>query len=206
MSIQRAAEYTNSSLIKPIIIGIAGTLSSGKDTIAKYLEENKGFLHPSTSDMLRAEKKRVFGDSPEALLVRNDPYANKLRIERGAGFLIEMAYAEFLSSNRPGLVISGIRAIGEVEKLREIGGKFIFVDADPKKRYERAQSRARDIQDKMSFDDFMAQEASESDGIDQTDKNVQNLPAMKRMADVVLYNNEELDAFLVAASKAIFSN
>jgi dephospho-CoA kinase len=204
VSIQRTAEYTNSSLIKPIVVGVAGTLSSGKDTISKFLEANKGFLHVSTSDMLRAEKRRIYGDTEEAILLRSDPFANNLRKERGAGILVELAYSDFLTRSYPGLVVSGIRSIGEVEKLQEIGGKFIFVDADPKKRYERAQSRARDIQDKMSFDDFMAQEASESDNIDQSDKTVQNLPAMKDMADVVLYNNEDLDAFLAAADKVIF--
>ena len=189
-----------------LIIGIAGTLSSGKDTLAEYLEHQKGFVHKSTSDMLRAEKKRIYGDSPEALLKRADPFANNLRSERGAGILVQLAYEESLVANAKCIVISGIRSIGEVEKLHEIGGRLLFVDADPDIRFKRAQSRKRDIQDIKSFEDFLAQEATESDNIDQTDKTVQNLPAMKRLADYVMHNNYDLVTFLAEADQCIFSD
>lgn len=191
---------------KPIIVGLAGTLSSGKDTVSKYLEQEKGFLHRSTSDMLRAEKKRVFGDSPESLLKRADPFANKLRSEQGAGVLVQLAYDEFTQSGHKNLVVSGIRSIGEVEKLHELGGILLFVDANPELRYERAQSRNRDVQDSISYTEFLAQEAIESEGIDPTDKTVQNLPAMKTMADYVMHNNNELEAFLAEANRLIFSD
>lgn len=185
-----------STLAKPIIIGVAGTLSSGKDSLAAWLETELHFMHKSTSDMLRAAKKKKFGDSPEALLLRADPFANELRARRGAGILVELAYEEFIRSGNGKLVISGIRSIGEVEKLHEIGGKLIFVDADAKTRFSRARARSRDIQDTMSLEEFMAQEASESEGIDQTDKTIQNLPATKNLADYVVENNADLESFL----------
>lgn len=187
------------------IFGISGTLASGKDTIAQMLEEHYGFMHISTSDMLRAEKKRTFGDSPKALLLRNDPFANNLRATRGAGVLVEIAKEEYdrNSSKFPkGLVISGIRSIGEAEKVKELGGEIIFVDADSRTRYGRIASRARDINDhSVTYDEFMAMEKSESpDG--NSDKTVQNLPELKKVADIQLLNNgHDIEAFKSEAIK-----
>lgn len=181
---------------KPIIIGVAGTLSSGKDSLAAWLESELHFMHKSTSDMLRAAKKEKFGDSPQALLLRADPFANELRASRGAGILVELAYEEFIRSTNDKLVISGIRSIGEVEKLHELGGTLIFVDAEAEIRYLRAQARSRDIQDGMSLKEFMAQEASESENIDEKDKTIQNLPATKQLADYIVENNTDLESFI----------
>lgn len=188
------------------IIGLAGSLASGKDTVAELLAQKHGFLHMSTSDMLRAEKKRVFGDSPEALLMRNDPFANKLREERGPRVLVELAYEEYQrnADKYPGgLVASGIRSIGEAEKIKELGGDLIFVDAPIEKRYERATSRKRDVNDhSVTFKDFVAMEQSEAPNSD--DKTVQNLPALKSRADLVLINDgDDIEAFKAKAEEEL---
>jgi dephospho-CoA kinase len=174
------------------IFGLAGTLNAGKDSLGEVLAEKYGFMHVSTSDMIRMMKKREFGDSPEALLLRNDPYINNLRKEQGPGFLVDEVHKEWLKnkSDYPGgFVASAIRAIGEAEKIHELGGKIIFVDADPKIRYKRSQLRQRDANEKgKSFEEFMSTERSEID-VDPDDKSVQNLMAMKKMADIVIVNN-----------------
>lgn len=176
----------------PLLIGLAGTLNAGKDSLGAILAEDYGFLHMSTSDMIRLMKKREFGDSPEALLLRNDPYINRLRAERGPGFLVQAVHDDWLKSKEKypgGYVASAIRAVGEAEKVKELGGIIIFVDADPMVRYERSQSRNRDANETgKTFEEFMATERSEID-VDQNDKSVQNLHAMKKMADVVITNN-----------------
>lgn len=178
--------------INPLFIGLAGTLNAGKDSLGEKLADEYGFLHMSTSDMIRLMKKREFGDSPEALLTRNDPYINKLRSERGPGFLVQAVHDDWLEkSNRypGGYVASAIRAIGEAEEVHELGGIIIFVDADPKVRYERSQARQRDANEKgKSYEEFIETERSEID-VDENDKNVQNLNAMREMADLVIENN-----------------
>jgi len=189
------------------VIGLAGTLASGKDTVGHLLAEKYGFLHVSTSDMLRAEKKRVFGDSPEALLRRNDPYAINLRSTKGPGILVELAYEEYRNHEHEfpgGLIASGIRSIGEAEKIKELGGVIIFVDADPKVRYKRAIARSRDkIDNEITYDDFLAMEQSESVGSRQ-DKSLPNLLAMKDMADLVLTNDgNDIEAFKKAVAAAL---
>lgn len=189
------------------IIGLAGTLASGKDTVGELLAEKYGYLHVSTSDMLRAEKKRVFGDSPQALLMRNDPFANKLRENRGPGILVELAEEEYkrVADKYPGgLVASGIRSIGEADKIKELGGIIIFVDADSRIRYERIAGRKRDANDhSVSYDEFMEMERSESE-VDPNDLTIQNIPAMKERADIFLDNNKnDIEEFKKYAEKEL---
>ncbi len=189
------------------IIGLSGTLASGKDTVAQLLEESYGFMHVSTSDMLRAEKKRVFGDSPEALLLRNDPFANELRATRGAGVLVEIAeeqYSKNIDKFPNGLVVSGIRSIGEAEKIKELGGEIVFVDADSRTRYNRTSIRARDNNDRdTTYDEFMNMEKSESP-VGNNDKTVQNLPELKKLADIHLLNDgNDIEIFKSEAAKQL---
>lgn len=192
---------------KTKIIGLAGTLASGKDTVGLLLEEKYGFMHVSTSDMLRAAKKKEFGDSPKALLLRGDPFANELRTKRGPGVLVELAIEEYerLKNDFPGgLVATAIRSIGEVEAIHKAGGVMIFVDADPRIRYERTLSRKRDANEHdSSFEDFMAMEQSEKPD-SKEDKTIQNLSAMKEMADIHLENNgNDIEAFRNQAEKVL---
>lgn len=174
------------------IIGLAGTLASGKDTVSHILAEKYGFLHISTSDMLRAAKRKEYGDTPAALLLRNDPFANNLRATRGPGILIELAleaYALQQDKYPGGVVISGIRSIGEIESLHAAGGVLLFVDADPNVRYNRTIKRVRDANEQgTTFEEFMTMEASERPA-DNSDKTIQNLNAAKEMADMHLENN-----------------
>ena len=174
------------------IIGLAGTFASGKDTVGELLSEKHGFMHVSTGDILRAEKKKQYGDTPESLLLRNDPFAMKLREERGPGVLVELAYDEYKDHEKEypgGLVASGIRSIGEAEMIHKLGGMLIFVDADAKIRYDRAFSRKRDDNDvTVTFDDFQKSEKAESEN-PRKEKTAIDIPEMKRMANLVITNN-----------------
>ena len=178
---------------KPLFIGLAGTLNAGKDSLGVGLAERHGFLHKSTSDMIRQMKREKYGaDSPKALLLRNDPFINELRKNNKPSLLMDAVYAEWQKHKDEypsGFVGSAMRAIGEAEMIQSIGGINIFVDADPKLRYERSQARLRDANEQgKTFEEFIANERTEVD-VDPTDKTIQNLPAMREMADIVIYND-----------------
>jgi dephospho-CoA kinase len=177
----------------PVFIGLAGTLNAGKDSLGEILESDYGFLHMSTSDMIRLMKIREFGDTPQALLLRNDPFINNLRSENGPGFLVQAVHDDWKDAKEKypgGYVASAIRAIGEAEKIKDLGGIIIFIDADPKVRYIRSQSRSRDANETgKTFEEFMASERLEID-VDPNDKNVQNLTAMREMADLIIINDQ----------------
>lgn len=186
---------------KPTIIGLSGTFASGKDTLAHYLVAEHKFMHISTSDMVRQEAMRQFGSTERPILHK---VANALRAQDGPGILITMALAmyEAHAEKYDGIVISGIRSIGEAEAIKENGGVLVFVDAPVEVRYERMASRKRDDESLLSLDEFKAGEAKELN-VDPTDKTIQNLGAMRKMADVYLTNAADKKAFIREALSAL---
>ena len=47
------------------LLGLTGTIASGKDTVASYLSENHGYYHVSTSEIVRAEALKRFGNTDQ---------------------------------------------------------------------------------------------------------------------------------------------
>lgn len=83
-------------------------------------------------------------------------------------------------------IIESIRAIGEVEKMRE-NADFILlsVDAPQDLRYQRAIAR-KSAKDAISWEKFQEQEALEAANHDPTQ---QNVSACQALADVYLIND-----------------
>lgn len=83
-------------------------------------------------------------------------------------------------------IIESIRAIGEVEKMRE-NADFILlsVDAPQDLRYQRAIAR-KSAKDAISWEKFQEQEALEAANQDPTQ---QNVSACQALADVYLIND-----------------
>jgi dephospho-CoA kinase len=120
-----------------MIIGVTGYYSSGKDTIANYLEK-KGFIHHSLSDEIRLElkkrKKRITRDN--LILV-----GNELRQKYGPSVLADRATKRFKTGN---YVVSSIRNVYEVKALRKLDN-FMLIDvrAPIEKRFRWMKKRDR---------------------------------------------------------------
>jgi dephospho-CoA kinase len=173
----------------PQIVGIAGTISSGKDTLAEYLVENYGFNHISTGDMVRAEAQKIYGNIERSTLQIVGP---QLRAEGGAGVLVEKA----LQQPRP-VVITGIRTIGEAKSLQAAGGVLIFIDAYAETRYERMKQRARDAESIKSFEEFAQGERAEVTA-GESDEDY-NQVAVQNMADKTINNSGSLETLYQVA-------
>lgn len=164
-----------------MIVGITGTMASGKDTASSYLQE-KGFFHFSLSDAIREEcDKRGLPKDRDTL--RN--LGNKLREKQDADVLAKLAIEAIKKIGSKNTVITSIRNPEEVKLLKEQGG-FIFlaVDAPIELRYERAKNRHRES-DFIDFETFKKQEEVEMAG----GPGKQNLAEVIAMADHILINN-----------------
>lgn len=168
------------------IFGISGTNGSGKDTVGQMLAERKNYLFVSGSDMLRKEAKR------RNLLIERETLrtiGDKWRREHGLGAIIDKAKELFesLGGKYEGLAIASIRNPGEADRIHELGGKIIWVDAEPKIRYQRIYSRQRTDEDKKSFEQFLAEQEAEMSHYG--DNATLNMSGVKDKADIFLTNN-----------------
>lgn len=169
-----------------IIIWITWTLGAGKGTIVEYLVQKKWFQHFSVRSFLIQEiEKRQLSVNRDTMVM----IANELRATYGPAYIIEQLYQQAKVTWK-NAIIESIRAIGEVESLK---GKenfhFFAVDADPKIRYERIVLRWSET-DKISYEEFIANEQRE---MNNTDPTKQNIAACMQLADHAFTNNWTFD-------------
>ena len=187
------------------IFGVTGTNGSGKDTVGEMLVERHNFALVSNSDQLREEaRKRGLPVTRKNL----SEISAEWRRKEGLGVLSKKSYNKFLSFDKKhdGLAIISLRHPGEAEYIQSLGGKVIWVDADPRVRYARisknVHARGRAGEDDKTFEEFMAEEEREMQH--SGDSATLNMSAVKERADIFLENNgNDIDAFKDAAEKAL---
>lgn len=183
------------------IIGIGGTDGSGKDSIAQMLVERRGWIYVSVTDILREEaKKRGIPLQRNTLRLISAEW----RRQHGTGVLIDKAVGVFnqRGSSAKGLAIASLRNPGENDRVHELGGKVVWVDADPKVRYGRITARNRGTEDHVSFEEFLAEEQAQSKH--SGDEATLSLSGVKEKADIYLQNNgNDIEVFKNEAEKAI---
>lgn len=178
---------------KPPLIGLAGTLSAGKDTIAQMLAAEHGYRHVSLGDMIRQVARQLHGSVERPVLFVT---AQELRRQQGAGALV----LEALKQGRP-LAVSGMRSLGEAKEIKAAGGVLMFIDAPIEVRYERMRSRERDAETELSLEGFRQNEQKEWYGGDNEADF--NLRGIKAMSDIIIDSDQPLERFVAEARAAL---
>lgn len=183
------------------IIGIAGTNGSGKDTTGHMLADKYGYLFVSITDLLRREAERR-GQPVEREVLRS--ISAEWRRESGLGVLIDRALAEYEAAGGEngrykGVAIASLRNPGEADRVHELGGTVIWVDADPRIRYDRVQAaiakRDREGEDEKTFEQFVAEEKAEMNK--SGDAATLDMSAVKERSDITIINDDKpQDEFL----------
>lgn len=178
-----------------MIIGITGTISSGKGKIAELIRD-RGFVHHSFSAEIReiAKERKI--------------EVNRKNLEMLGGELIDenvlskriIAHIDKELKKNPGknFVVEGMRHPKQINALREYefenpNKRFILigVDADPKIRFERLRHRKR-RGDPETFDEFKT-----IDDKERRPGGGQEVDNCLAMADFIIENDgtvEELEA------------
>lgn len=164
-----------------MIIGVAGPNAAGKGEVVGYLAQ-RGFSGLSLSDILRETLRREGVSETRERMIE---VGARLRAEHGPGVLASRT----LEKLRPdhAYAIDSIRHPGEVETLAGSGRRFalLWVDADPRVRFERLRERGRSG-DPTRFEAFRELESRE---LASPDSAGQQLLAVKALADHAVHND-----------------
>ena len=175
-----------------MIVGVVGKIAAGKPTVAKFFEE-KGFCRVSCSDPLMDLLTHSVSDYswiPE-LPERAEPtrdrlieFGKYLKEKYGDDILIRLAVDK--KRNCENIVIDGVRSEGEINAVKGLGGKVIYVEAKPETRYKRLMRR-KASKDKTirSFEDFKA--------IDDAEERLYRTSQLKGLADHIIVNEGTLE-------------
>jgi len=188
-----------------ILYGLSGSNGSGKDSFANFLASEYNFLYVSSSELLRDEaRKRGLVADREALRTISAEW----RREGGLGVLIDKAVALYNDEGGDvayaGLVTGSLRNPGEADRIHELGGKMIWLDADPRVRYDRIQAveRGRGSEDDKTFEEFLAEQEAEMQH--NGDKATLSMADVKDRCDIFITNeSNDLKQFYIKVISAL---
>lgn len=188
------------------IIGLAGTNGSGKDTVGALLAERHGFYFFSFTELFRQEcRRRGIPAKRENLRMISAEW----RRESGLATLVDRSMEIFTEAGGlqkyKGFVMSSLRNPAEPDRIHELGGSVMWIDADPELRYQRIQNnaamRGRAAEDNKTFEQFKQEEHDEMYPPKGADAAVLYGAAVKERADIFLiniYNTlDDLDTHIV---------
>ena len=188
------------------VIGLSGTNGAGKDTVGEMLAAHHNYMFISVTELLRNEAKRR-GLPVEREVLRT--ISTEWRRELGLGVLVDKSIAEFevRGGYYNGLVLASIRNPGEADRIHQLGGSMVWIDAAAMTRYERVQTnkmaRGRSAEDTKTFEEFLAEEAAEMNPVGG-DEATLNMLSVKEKCDLVVDNSHEnLDAFRSHVEKVL---
>lgn len=183
-----------------VIFGIGGTNGSGKDTVSQMLAERHGFFVGSATDMLAAELQRR-GLPTERQNKRE--LSAEWRRQYGMAAIVDRAVKEAKAAGYDKVIVGSLRHPGEADLVHELGGKMIWVDADPRVRYTRVTSVDRGrLEDKKTFEEFLAEEEAEK--YQSGDAATLSTLAVKERSDIFIDNStDDIEAFKDAAEVSL---
>lgn len=165
------------------IIGVSGTNGAGKDTFSNYAVQRTGGMQIGLGSVLRNQL------SPGIIPTRENlaQLSAGLREKHGLAVLVDFAVSKFRTGDSKNLIINGIRHPAEAERIKEIGGIMLWIDAPIALRYQRITENDRNrVEDRVSFAEFQAQEQEEMTSISESSV---NLTVVRGLADLALVNS-----------------
>jgi len=184
------------------LIGIAGTDGSGKDSLGEYLRDKYDWTFLSVTDSLREEASRR--DIPLSRFTLREISA-EWRRKYGLAVLVDRAiekHKHSKNSQSAGLIIASLRNPGEVDRVHELGGIVVWVEAAPKVRYERIHTRNRGNEDHVTYEEFCTEEKAQSHR--SGDEATLSLVEVKAKADVHIDNSgQDIKTFYQQANRAL---
>jgi len=189
------------------VIGITGTLASGKTSVKDFFLSHFSSYFVSLSDIIKEELMKEGKELKRGNFIEK---GNELRKKYGNQILVEVATLTLPEKiEKQLLIIDGIRNPGEVEFLREKFGRdfvLIAVDAPKELRFKRLLERGKEG-DPKTFEEFLKIEEVDL-GKSQPEYG-QKVEECLKLADYLIVNDgsiDELNKKVEEISKAILSS
>ncbi len=170
------------------LIGIAGPMASGSYTMGEHLADKYRFMHFSIREFLRGEALSQNRDPNRRTLLEIN---QQLHSEDGLAVMclkgIER-WEEREDRGLEGLVISGIRILGDAEEVKLRGGTLVYLDAFVANRYLWARHRDPNLTELTGHFAFKEKDDKQYRGVGGP--TAPNLQEVRALADVDLHNTQ----------------
>ena len=139
------------------VIGIIGTIASGKDTAGAYIAKKlKAPIFEMSQPIIEEAKKRGVELRRENLA----KISSEISIKKGDDYFIKQILEKIDDVG----IITGMRQLPQLAFLRKRSNLILIsIDADPRERFRRAIARHR-LSEEQTFDSFVNEEKDENSG------------------------------------------
>ena len=170
-----------------MIIGVAGTIGAGKETLTSYFRE-RGFIYFETSKIIKEELAKL---GIEITRTNMQDWADEQREKFGVGAIMKIMLETAMKNPNVNYLFDSLRNPGEAEFLREKFDNFVLIGVDAPKglRFERLISRKKP-HDPKTWEDFL--NVDERDLNDTTNPLGQHTAQLLKMADFIIINDRDL--------------
>lgn len=169
--------------MEKIIIGLVGTMASGKGTVANYLKDKKNAKIYKFSTALRDVLNIIHHPTTRNNMQK---LSTLLRQNFGEDLLAKIIYKNTENDNSKIIIIDGIRRGKDIEIFQQ-NPDFILVniEANSKIRYNRLVERNENKgDDKKTYENFLKDEQGEADA---------DIPKITKLAQEVINNNGNMN-------------
>ena len=141
--------------MKKVIIGITGSIASGKGTAAQYLKEKYGASTYRFSDMLGDMLDRLYLERSRDNFVKMSEIT---RATFGEDIMAKTMARDVEKDLNQIVIVEGVRRLADIEYLKKMAGfALVEIFADMKVRYERLKKRSEKADDQTkTFEEFKA--------------------------------------------------
>jgi dephospho-CoA kinase len=163
------------------IIGVIGTIGSGKDVVAEYISEKLKIPHYQISSPIKeiALSRGYTIDRPTLIRL-----GTELAKEKGEDYLAVFLLNKIETTG----IISGMRQLKQIDYLKNNSNlTLLSVDSHPKVRFDRAKSRGK-LGEAITLEEFIQLEKEENSA-----PNVQRLFECMAHADYKIDNDSTLE-------------
>jgi dephospho-CoA kinase len=180
-----------------IVIGAVGLNGSGKDELAKYLEQRCSMQTLSAGDIARdIARQRGVPSTRENLHEISREYMARF----GKDFFMVSVIAKVERFNWKAVAITGIRTPADAATLREhFGNQFYLVDIEvgnPALRFERTRKRG-EPRDSDEYQEFLEH--------DRAEEEMFQIRETAKKADIVIRNDSTIEEFHRRVDETIVS-
>lgn len=176
-----------------IILGLAGTIGSGKGSAAEHLIKKHSANIHRTSKMLRDLLGRLYIETSRDHM---STLSTLLRQMFGEDIMSKVIYEDVKNDESEIVAVDGVRLLADVAYLKTFPEfKLVYIETDLKTRYERIVKRHQnpDERDK-TFEEFENDQKAEAES---------QIEDLKKVADYSIENNGTPEEFFAKIDKLV---
>lgn len=172
---------------KKIIIGLVGQISSGKGTVAKYIEEKYGAKTYRFSTMLRDVLNRLYLDINRANM---QDISTLLRQKFGEDLMAKVITEDVKKESNNLIIVDGVRRLADIKYLQNLEGFYLTkIVASQENRYKRLTQRQENSDDnKKTYEQFLVEQNNEADA---------EIPLVMAQAKIEINNDADFEKLYI---------